>query len=220
MRAAIYSRYSTDEQNESTLTDQRRVCTERAKRLGYAVSVVYEDAAISGAAVGNRPQFLAMRAAAEQCEFDALFVMDMSRLSRNQGDLAKAVEWLVYSGIRVVGVHDGVDTEREGWETAVGVHGIIGEQFRKMIAKKTHEALATRHAQHKPMGGRAFGYDCRNQTRCVNLQQAVVVQLIFTRFVEGASCLTIARELNDAQPPIPSPGATWNRSVRRCTGWA
>ena len=219
-RAAIYSRYSTDQQTESTLEDQRRVCSERARCLGYSVGARFEDAAISGGATGNRPGFLAMREAAERGDFDALFVMDMTRLSRNQGDLAKAVEWLVFNGIRVIGVHDGVDTDREGWETAVGVNGIIGEQFRKMIAKKTYEALSSRAAQGKPTGGRAYGYDCRNGTRAVNKEQAIVVRQIFERFVQGASCLAIARELNEAEPAVPSPGSTWNRTTRRCTGWA
>ena len=217
-RAAIYARYSTEQQNESTLADQRRVCTERAQALGYGVVATFEDAGISGGATGNRPGFLAMREAAERDEFDALLVLDMSRLSRNQGDLAKAVEWLVFVGRRVIGVHDGVDTEREGWETVVGITGIIGHQFRTMIAAKTRAALTSRALQGKPTGGRAYGYACRDGTRTIIETQAAVVRRIFQRWIEGGSCQKIAEELN--AEGIPSPGSTWNRQQRRCEGWA
>jgi len=47
--------------------------------------------------------------------------------------------------------------------------------------------------------------------------QAKIVRLMFERFVEGASCLTIARELNEQG--VPSPGSTWKRRTRRATGW-
>ena len=36
MRAAIYSRFSTDRQNESSIADQVRVCSEYARASGLA----------------------------------------------------------------------------------------------------------------------------------------------------------------------------------------
>jgi hypothetical protein len=44
-----------------------------------------------------------------------------------------------------------------------------------------------------------------------------IVREIFERFAHGSSCRTIAQELNDRG--VPSPGSTWKRKVRRCTGW-
>jgi DNA invertase Pin-like site-specific DNA recombinase len=40
MRAAIYSRFSTDKQTESSIADQVRVCTERAAKDGHKRKLV------------------------------------------------------------------------------------------------------------------------------------------------------------------------------------
>jgi len=44
-----------------------------------------------------------------------------------------------------------------------------------------------------------------------------VVLEFFGRYVDGASCRTIASELNARG--IPSPGSSWKRVQRRCGGW-
>lgn len=47
-QAAIYPRYSSDNQNERSLVDQVREAREYAARQGWKVVDVHEDAAISG----------------------------------------------------------------------------------------------------------------------------------------------------------------------------
>jgi DNA invertase Pin-like site-specific DNA recombinase len=86
MRAAIYTRYSTEKQKKqdsvtiNTTTDQIRVCTEHAERQGLTVELTFSDEGISGAATGNRPGFLAMMEAAAAHHFDVLIVVDLTRL--------------------------------------------------------------------------------------------------------------------------------------------
>ena len=48
MRVAIYARYSSDLQSETSIDDQVRLCRERAKRDGMTVAEVFTDYAISG----------------------------------------------------------------------------------------------------------------------------------------------------------------------------
>ena len=54
-RAAIYARYSSDNQSDASIDDQVRVCQARADREGWAAVAVYADYAISGASA-HRPQ--------------------------------------------------------------------------------------------------------------------------------------------------------------------
>lgn len=213
MKAAIYSRFSTDRQNESSIADQVRVCTEHAARQGMTVTALFEDQGISGAAIGNRPGVKSMQEAALAGEFDALLVTDLTRLSRSNGDLSKMIDRLTAKGLRVIGVQDGYDSARRGHKLQAGLSGIIGEAFREMIRDRTHAALESRAKEQKPTGGKCYGY----RDGAVHEDEAVIVREIFQRFVDGASCLTIARDLNARG--IPSPGASWNRSTRRCNGW-
>jgi len=213
VRAAVYSRFSTDRQNESSIADQVRVCTEYADRQGWQVVERFEDHGISGAALGNRPGVLRLQEAAFARRFDAVLVTDLSRLSRSQGDLSKMIDRLVAKGIRVIGVRDGYDSARRGHKLQAGLSGIIGEAFREMVKDRTYAALESRAKEKRATGGRAYGY-CDGK---VDKGEAYIVREIFGRFADGASCRTIAADLNARR--IPSPGSAWNRTVRRTAGW-
>jgi site-specific DNA recombinase len=145
MKAAIYSRFSTDKQTELSIVDQVRVCTEYASKQGWTISHRFEDQGISGAAIGNRPGCVDMLEAAKAKTFDVLLVMDTSRLSRSSADLSKIADRLVFMGLRIVAVQEsGADTSKDGWEIYFGLSGLMGQQFRKMTSKKTHTALESR----------------------------------------------------------------------------
>lgn len=214
MRAAIYSRFSTDRQTDSSIADQVRVCTEYADAKGWQVVERYDDQGISGAALGNRPGVRRLLEAAVARRFDALLVTDLSRLSRSTGDLNKEIDRLVARGIRVVGVQDGYDSARKGHKLQAGLSGIIGESFREMIKDRTYSALESRAKAGTATGGRAYGY----HQSVVVPAQADVVREIFTAYAQGASCRTIATGLNARG--IASPGSAWNRTQRRAHGWA
>lgn len=53
--AALYARYSSDNQSESSIEDQFRLCRDHAKRERWQITGSYEDAAISGASTVLRP---------------------------------------------------------------------------------------------------------------------------------------------------------------------
>jgi site-specific DNA recombinase len=213
MRAAIYSRFSTDRQNESSIADQVRLCTEHAERQGWQIVERYADQGISGAALGNRPDVLRLQEAALARRLDVVLVTDLTRLSRSQGDLAKMIDRLVAKGVRVVGVQDGYDSARRGHKLQAGLSGIIGEAFREMVKDRTYAALESRAKDGKATGGRAYGY----RGSSVHRDEARVVREIFARYADGGSCKTIAAELNGRR--VPSPGSTWNRTERRRSGW-
>ncbi len=56
MRVAIYSRFSSDQQNPRSAADQTRLCRTFAEVQGWQVTATYEDLAISGASK-HRPEF-------------------------------------------------------------------------------------------------------------------------------------------------------------------
>ena len=201
MRAAIYSRFSTDRQTESSIADQVRVCTEHAQKEGWTVTHHFEDQAISGAAIGNRPGCVAMLEAAKARAFDVLLVMDTSRLSRSSADLSKIADRMVFMGLRILAVQEpGADTAKEGWEIYFGLSGLMGQQFRKMTSKKTHTALESRAKAGRPTGGRAFGYTSQNE---LIPQEAAIATEIFERFAGGESMRAIAQDLNGRGAPTP-----------------
>ncbi len=70
----------------------------------------------------------------------------------------------------------------------------------------------------RPEPPRPYGQPERIGTKLeIDADQAAVVREIYRRYLDGESCRTIAKNLNDRG--VPSAGSTWNRKIRRCSGW-
>src|ERR1017187_4761365 len=118
VRAAIYARYSSENQRPESIADQVASCRRFAAERGFEVpdEHVYADEATSGS-LSDRSGLTALRAAAESGQFQVVFVDDLSRLARNTLLMLSVLEELRFNGVRVVSVADGLDTDDE--ESAV-----------------------------------------------------------------------------------------------------
>ncbi len=75
-------------------------------------------------------------------------------------------------------------------------------------------------------GGKTYGYDTeavdsddpQSKKRHIVIEhEAEIVREIFTRYADGESSRKICDDFNARS--IPSPGSTWNRTIRRSRGW-
>ena len=110
MRAAIYARYSSDNQREASIEDQVRICRARAEREGWIVIEVYADYALSGASV-QRPQFLTLLADARAGRFDIVLAEALDRVSRDQEHIAGFYKHLGFAGVQLVTIAEGEISE-------------------------------------------------------------------------------------------------------------
>ena len=205
--AALYARYSTERQSESSIADQLRVCRDFAHAHGYVIGSEFTDEGISGAAFGNRPGAQALEQFAISGACQIVLAVDLTRLSRSSGELSKFMDRMRFKRVRVLGVQDGYDSESRTARMQAGLSGIMSEEFRVMIADRTRAALSMRAQSGEPTGGRAYGY---------RDGEAEIVREIFQRFADGDSLKTIASDLN--RRDVPSPGATWRREERATHG--
>ncbi|MBM5811956.1 MAG: hypothetical protein FJ191_08345 [Gammaproteobacteria bacterium] len=233
-RAATYARYSSDQQRESSLEDQQRNCHARATREAWEVVRDFTDAAISGSTT-ERPGYRSMLAAAADGAFDVLLIDELSRLSRDQVESETVLRRLEFRGVRVIGVTDGYDSRQPGRKVLRTIKALQNEMDLDTLRERVHRGITGQALKHFHTGGKAYGYALvrvTDPTRrnaygeplqigsrlTIDPVQAKVVQQIFRQFVEdGASTIAIARDLNAAG--VPSPGSTWQRKTRRCTGW-
>jgi site-specific DNA recombinase len=222
-RAAIYARVSVeDKENPEASTDtQIRVCRERATAEGLTVVATYKDIDVSGGIPPNlRPQGAHLIAARDAHEFDVLIVSEPTRLYRSDALPAELRRWTAEE-VRVVFAGNEIDMANSDWELSAGIHGVMGQHYRRMISVKTHAALASRALRRSWTGGKPYGYDNivdgdRKTLKIKESQRPIVVR-IFDRYLFGVSADTIATELNDDK--VGSPGSTWDRTERRRHGW-
>jgi DNA invertase Pin-like site-specific DNA recombinase len=175
-----------------------------------------------------------MLEAAARREFDILLVDDLSGLTRDSVECERVIRRLEFSGLRIVATSDGYDSSNKARKVHRGFKGLMKEIFLDDLRERVHRGLTGQAQKRYWCGGRPYGYrlkpvldpsrlDAYGQPSRIGTvleiddEQAAVVREMFTRFAEGASCLTIARELNGRG--VPSPGSTWKRTTRRCKGW-
>ncbi len=216
MRAALYSRYSTELQRDASIEDQVRRCTARAAAEGWEVVGTFNDHARSGAD-RFRPALQELMQAARDGQFDIVVSEAIDRLSRDQEDIAAFYKQLSFLGIKIVTLAEG-----EINELHIGMKGSMNALFLKDLAMKTHRGLEGRVRKGRSAGGRAFGYDIVREMdargepvrggRTIDDAEAVIVRRIFKDFAAGRSPAVIARELN--QEGIAGPdGRPWQRSA-------
>ena len=85
MKAAIYTRFSSDNQTELSTQAQVRACTEYAKANGLDIYKIYSDEAISGTEekTDHRLQYQLMLQDAKQKRFDVLLIHKYDRVARS-----------------------------------------------------------------------------------------------------------------------------------------
>lgn len=201
-RCAIYTRFSSDRQSPTSITDQIRKCKEYASGQKWKVleDHIYTDAALTGTNMERDGLKKLLRAAtSSQRPFDCILIDDSSRLSRHTADVLKIYETLTFCRIRLVAVSQGVDTESAQGELLVGIHGLIDSVYSRELALKTHRGLEGRALKGLATGGRCFGYRTRGEVGRLEIEndEAVIVRRIFEMYADGHSLKRIARQLNE-----------------------
>ena len=233
MRVALYARYSSDNQKDSSITDQFRNCETRATREGWTITARYDDKAISGS-TSERPGYQQMLKDAQAKCFDIVLVDDFSRLSRDQVETEQVRRRLVHWGIRLIGISDGIDTAAKGHKMLSGFKGLMNDFFLDDLRDKTRRGMVGQVLKGYHGGGRSFGYrlvpeydstkkdpyghPARIGTRLeIDPEQARWVKWIFERYADGWSPVKIVEELN--RLGVPPPGIHYKRKSAQTPTW-
>ena len=161
-RCAIYARYSSDLQRETSIEDQLRRCREHAARRGWPIveDWVVADRAVSAASVAGRDglQRLVLAAKGKPRPFDTLLVDDTSRLARDLSDALRTLKILEFYGVTIVSVSQGIDSAQGNARPLLAMHGIMDEEYLTGLAAKVHRGQEGRVVHGYTTGGRVYGY--------------------------------------------------------------
>lgn len=211
-RVAIYARHSTDKQTTST-QDQIDRCKKYCEQAGFEVSLVFSDEAISGASIINRPGVREMIDTAMCDYFDLIIAEDLSRISRDQGDIAH-----FYRKFRFMNI--GLETVAEGAinELHIGLKGTMNALYLTDLADKTRRGQIAAVLKGSIPGGKTYGYDLVRRfddkgepirgLREINAEQAETVRWIFSQYEAGVTLKHLCDFLNRKGIPAPK-GGKW-----------
>ncbi len=235
MRCAIYARYSSDLQRDSSIEDQIRKCREYASGAGWTVleDHIRCDRAVSAGSMSGRDglQKLITEAKQKPRPFDYIVVDDTSRLARNLEDSLRIAKQLDFYGVRMFFVSQRLDSGDKSSRTMLTMHGMMDEQFIQGLADKVHRGQEGQVLKGRQAGGRCYGYRNRpieDHTRLakygrpavigveleIEESEAAVIRRIFDMYASGAGLAQIAKTLNAESVVAPQPS-----SARALRAW-
>ena len=148
MKAAIYCRVSTTEQNTLMQVEELRAYCSRRQ---WEIAEEFIDAGVSGSKE-SRPALNRLLADAKRRKFDAVLVYRYDRFARSLRHLVNALAEFDALGIHFVSLHEGVDTSTPNGRLVFGIFASIAEFERELIRGRVRSGLAAAKARGKRLG--------------------------------------------------------------------
>ena len=221
-RVAIYARYSSDLQNESSIDDQARRAREAIVRAGGdpTKALVFPDYAVSGGSM-ERPGLEALLRAVEERRVDVVLTEDVSRVSRDMGDAAHIFKRLQFAGVPLIGLSDGIDTSARQGKLTYAFKSMMAEWYVDELRDRTLRGLEGRALAGFATGGVPFGFRTVPEIDAagralgnkieIDENEAPIIRRIFTDYRDGGALHRIARDLNREGIPSPRAGTKHKR---------
>ncbi len=196
MLAAIYARYSSDNQREESIDAQIRAINEYAQKNGHTIVKIYTDEARS-ATTDNRPQFLQMIKDSATGLFNAVIVHKLDRFSRDRYDSAFYKRQLKKNGVKLVSVLENLDDSPESIILESVLEG-MAEYYSANLSREVMKGMKETALQCKHNGGTPpLGYDVMpDKTYAVYESEASIIRKIFEMYAAGKGYNEIIDTLN------------------------
>ena len=211
MRAAIYTRVSTEDQAKEgfSLDAQLKRLEAYCRARGWTVAARYVEEGQSGRTV-NRPAYRAMMAAME--DWDLILVMKMDRIHRNSVNFTLMMDELRRHGKEFNSLQESFDTTTAMGRFVMDIMQRIAQLESEQIGERVHMGMQKKARDGDLHLGSAhpYGYEYRNGELLVIPQEAAVVEKMFHWREQGLSYQRIADSLNQASVPSKRGGA-WSR---------
>ncbi len=238
--AAVYFRYSTRQQDATSIDAQRRACAARAERLGRGGAVEHADPERSGGTIHGRAGYLRLKDGIAEGHFDVVIVDEIARLARDTREVLAFRDLCAFHGVKLHDTRSDIDYAADESHIFTALQGLLAEDYRRSIGKNTRRTMVDRAHAGLHTGGSHFGYRSvdgfeRDEQRRkrprkrleIDPATAPIVRRVFALRCEGWGWRAIAAHLNDparadavlaafAGAPVPWPS---RGQLRDTGGW-
>lgn len=200
LRVAAYCRVSTDSE-EQKLSYQSQVL--HYKQLvetnpEWQLVDIYADEAISGTQTSKRMDFQRMINDAIEGKVDMIITKSISRFARNTLDTLTYVRLLKEKNVAIMFEKENINTLTMNGEMLLVILSSLAQQESESISANTTMGLKMKMKRGEMVGYNGclgFDYDLKTKVISINDEEAEIVKYIFKRYVEGAGCFVISKEL-------------------------
>lgn len=181
MKAVIYSRFSTDKQNDRSVDQQEFACKKFAEQRGYSIVKTYSDEAKSGRN-DRRPELQQMLSDAKKRLFDVIICFDSSRFHRNIYNYYAYKGQFDDYGVKIITLDN-----PSGNKIVEAVHTASADGDVDTIINNIRRSHLLNASEYKSTGGKpALGYDLDKDKRfIINETEAQIIRDIFEMKADG-----------------------------------
>ncbi|MSU05919.1 recombinase family protein [Spirochaetales bacterium NM-380-WT-3C1] len=215
-RVAAYARVSTEEDDQlSSYEAQVSYYSSFIKsNPEWEFVEVYSDEGISGTHTKKREGFLRMiDDAVNHKKIDLILTKSVSRFARNTVDSLSTIRLLKENGVEVYFEKENIYTFDSKGEMLLTIMSSIAQEESRSISENVSWGMQRRFEEGKYSVGYStfLGYDKGNDGKLViNPEQAKTVRYIFTRFLEGKTPYSIAKELMERKMKTGAGNDKWS----------
>lgn len=203
---ALYLRKSRDEENESrdvTLARHEKMLTDYCDRNDLIIKKIYKEV-VSGESISARIEMQKLLMDVRAGLFDAVVVIELERLSRgNQADQAEILDVFKRTGTKIhtlTKIYD-LASDNEIDEEFFEFGLFMSRREYKVICRRLLRGRMSALLEGYYTGSvLPFGFSKERREKgfvlIPNEDEAVIVRLIFTKYVSGEGLTAIAHDLN------------------------
>ncbi len=206
---ALYERLSHDDelQGESnSISNQKALLEEQAKKRGYTFIKHFTDDGISGTRF-DRPGFESMVRELDQGNIEVIMIKDMSRLGRDYLQVGLFMETLRKANVRLISINDNYDS-LEGEDEFLPIRNLMNEWYAKDTSKKIRSTFKAKGEAGKHVASSVpYGYMKSKEDKnlwLIDEAAAAVVRRIFQLTLEGKGPYQICKILEADKIDIPA----------------
>ncbi|MCM2531671.1 recombinase family protein [Neobacillus pocheonensis] len=211
MKVAIYLRRSRDEENlgiDEVLKVHQHTLISLCEREGHSYDIYREVA--SSSSIENRPEMVRLLENIKAGLYQAVVVMDIDRLSRNEYDASDIKRILHENNVLIITPYRTYDLRADDDSLLVGVSSLIASQEYKMIHKRMKRGKVYAKQEGKWTDGiPPLGYSKGKDKKLHPNDRSNDSKYIFESIVQGITIPDLIRNLNRLQIKTRT-GSKWH----------
>lgn len=220
VRVAPYCRVSTDSEEQinsynSQVSHYKSLVESKPE---WSLVDIYADEGITGTQVLKRTDFQRMINDALDGKIDLIITKSISRFARNTLDTLKYVRLLKERSVAILFEKENINTLTMNGEMLLVILSSLAQQEVESTSANVKMGLKMKMKRGELVGFQGclgYDYDTVTKSISVNEEEAEVVRYIFQRYIDGAGCFVIAKELTKLKHKTKRGNIKWGESTVR-----
>lgn len=217
LRVAAYARVSTDEDDQvNSFKSQIDEYTERiTSNPDWEFIGMFADKGITGTQAKKRPEFMRMIELGMSNKIDLILVKSISRFSRNTVDVLTTVRELRNRGCIIFFEKENIRSDDTKIDFVLTVLSSVAQEESRSISTNVKWSIEKKFKNGIAHVTRMYGFRKNDKGELIiEENEANVVRLVYSLFIEGYNVNDIVKILNDRKTPTLK-GKVWLYSTVR-----